>query len=409
MDMFSTSIDGVSVYVEIIWSDSRTHFLSDLNMVLESDADIKLVVGSPDVLKNDSYLRDFSKAVISQRRLGCLVHGEMIDGKRILDDERYVDSELKEVVLSLVQAVKRTPLRLRADISMLKRLTSEKVSPDQVQEQLLSNLFPVTSLPEKIFSADTPFRHPLDVIAEVGEESYKIPFILKEGKIYSFNDVGNESSQFANVIDGTVSALDSLTWLETQDKRSWLISLLNQAMLKYCRNEMRLFVYKKEKRFFFPPKGTRDNVVRWNPGKRTFDRTVAKAVLRTDGSVNFWYHHAARLQFVFVGDSICLKVEPGFVFTQNGRTPVLSRRIGPLTTKWMKREYNAAYLNHVRFWMSYLSRHSDKVLLPCGRNPIAVSTNPLDTKMEAGIGDDVRNIEQMFEMLPEQFGALESE
>ena len=143
LDVFSTSIDGVSVYFEVIWSDSHTHFLSDLNMVQQSDADVKLVIGSPKVVGNESYAREFSKVVIAQRRIGYHVHGEMIDGSRILHDPSYVDTELKSKVLSLIGSAKGAPARLKAERATAMKTVAEKVVADKIEEQLLSNLFPV--------------------------------------------------------------------------------------------------------------------------------------------------------------------------------------------------------------------------------------------------------------------------
>ena len=200
-----------------------------------------------------------------------------------------------------------------------------------------------------------------------------------------------------------MSEVKTESWFLSQDTRNWLVDLLNQAIRKYSRRDLSLFEYKKERRFYFPPRGTRENIFQWNPGPRLFERTVAKAVQRTDESVNFWVHHAAKLNFIFVGDTLCLKIEPGFVFTENGRKPIMSSRIGPLTTKWMKREYNAVYLNHIRFWASYLSKHSDKISIGTGKQSIEISTTPINAAIGAGIRDDVKNIDQMFELMPGEF------
>src|SRR5881409_398490 len=87
LDVFGVSIQGVSVYFEVIWSDSRAHVLSDFLMLQQSDASVKFAIASPQVLENDAYKREYSKVVVSQRRLGFLVHGEMLDGEKILQDQ----------------------------------------------------------------------------------------------------------------------------------------------------------------------------------------------------------------------------------------------------------------------------------------------------------------------------------
>jgi len=44
LDVFGVTSTGISIYVEIIWSSSRTNFFRDMNMIQTSDANVKLVV-----------------------------------------------------------------------------------------------------------------------------------------------------------------------------------------------------------------------------------------------------------------------------------------------------------------------------------------------------------------------------
>jgi hypothetical protein len=402
LDVFSTSVQGVSVYFEIIWSDSRSHFLSDLNMVQQSDAEVKLVIGSPKVTGNENFAREFSKAVIAQRRIGYYLHGDIIDGQKILADSNYVETELKSKLLALIEAAKRAPVRLKVKHAGM--MKAEKFAADKTEEQLLSNLFPVSSLPDKVFSCPTEIRDPLDIVEEVGQQARKIPFIVRRGRIYCFFDIGKRDFGFDKVLSGSVSSETSAEWVRDQDRRNWLMELLNQAVRKYCRNEFCLEPYERRERFFFPPKDGRDRVVSWKTGKRTVDRTVAKAIKRSDGTVNFWFHRAIGLSFILIGGAICLKIEPGVVFTENGRDPFLSRRIGPLTTRWMKREFNAVYLDHVRFWLSYLSKQSERICVPTGAQNVEISTDPITVGLNAGIAGDIKNLEQLFEVIPEDDG-----
>lgn len=404
LDVFSTTIDSVSVYVEIIWSKSHVHFLSDLTMILESDAQVKVVVGSPEIISNESFGREFSKAVNSQRRLGFCMHGQILDGKRIIEDSAYLENDVKSIMFTLVEKAKRAPLSIRKSISVLKASSSQKNNPDTIQEQLLSNIVPLVKLPERIFASKTTCRYPMEIIDEVGEASYRIPFLLKEGKLYCFADIGSSDSPFSKVIFGGVWSFAWQEWLADRDKRNWLVDLLNQAIRKYCRGDLGLYAYKNEKKFFFPSDGPNNRIIRWKPSTRVVSRTVAKAVRRADGAVSFWYHHAASLVFIFIGDTIYLKIEPGLVFTDDGRHPILSRRIGPLTTRWQRREYNKAYLNHVRFWIQFLSKERERILIQTGADDIEISTRTVDAELSVGIADDTMNVEQMFETLTDEVG-----
>jgi hypothetical protein len=102
LDVFAVTPSGVGVYIEVIWSHSRRQFLSDINMLQQSDAHVKAVVASPEILADKEMSREFGKVVAAQRRQNKVVHGDMLDGQRILDDAEYVDSELRQLFENLV-------------------------------------------------------------------------------------------------------------------------------------------------------------------------------------------------------------------------------------------------------------------------------------------------------------------
>ena len=101
LDVYAVTRVGISIYVEIIWTSSRTNFLRDMLMIQTSDADVKLVVVSPEILTNDEFQRQFEKVAISQRRLNFAVHGSFIDGDRILNEHEYLETELKKKSFSV--------------------------------------------------------------------------------------------------------------------------------------------------------------------------------------------------------------------------------------------------------------------------------------------------------------------
>jgi len=58
-------------------------------MIQTPDADIKLVVVSPKILRNEKCQREFEKVAISQRKLGFAMHGDLIDGTIIIENSGY--------------------------------------------------------------------------------------------------------------------------------------------------------------------------------------------------------------------------------------------------------------------------------------------------------------------------------
>ena len=52
LDNFSVTLSGISLYVEIIWSDTKSNFQRDLLMISRAESDIKIAVVNPKILKN---------------------------------------------------------------------------------------------------------------------------------------------------------------------------------------------------------------------------------------------------------------------------------------------------------------------------------------------------------------------
>src|SRR4030067_1396987 len=102
LDVFSVPASGIFIYVEVVWNNSWSLFLSDMNMLQQSDANVKVVIGSPRVIANKRILREFVKIVLSQRKTGKQIHGEMIDGNRVLEDAKYVENDLRVLFNNLV-------------------------------------------------------------------------------------------------------------------------------------------------------------------------------------------------------------------------------------------------------------------------------------------------------------------
>ena len=102
LDVFAVTRDGISVHVEIIWSATFRNFSNGMNMIQQSDAHVKLVVVSPEILGKQDYVREYQKIVISQRRKGAAMHGEMIDSRKIIEEENYLETEFKDIILDLI-------------------------------------------------------------------------------------------------------------------------------------------------------------------------------------------------------------------------------------------------------------------------------------------------------------------
>jgi hypothetical protein len=382
LDVFAVTPDGISIYVEIIWSATSRNFYRDMSMIQQSDADVKLVVVNPTILSKEDYLREFSKIAISQRRIGAAMHGELLDGAKIIEDANYLETEFKDIVLGLIKQVQSQG---KVVPSQTEITPPEIPYADKLQEQLLSNLFLVRECPSTIFGAPTEARRDADVFKKLGSEISAYPFLLKSKRLYTFHDLKNHSCPFMPIISmQDIVEEQTSEWIQKSDKRNDLIRLFNLALREYCRDRG-MYYDKEHRRFVCLLKNGRDNVFTWRAGSKLARRTVAKLVYGKKGDLLYCRHYAANLRFMFIDDNIFLKIEPTITFTQDGYRPFHLDKLASLMSHWLPRQYNNSYLLLVRFWAKYLSKLDVVISIPAGEQRIEVVVTPMTTQMNVGI------------------------
>ena len=164
LDVFAVTPEGVSIYIEIIWTATDRNFFRDMNMIQQSDAEVKLVVVNPKILDKGKYIREFSKVAISQRRIGFAMHGKLFNGTKLIKDSNYLDVEFKETLLGLIGQVQ---LQGKAAPIYAEFTPPQPPSADKIQERLLSNLFLAKEYPSTVFSARTYIRRDADVFGKL--------------------------------------------------------------------------------------------------------------------------------------------------------------------------------------------------------------------------------------------------
>jgi len=110
LDSFAVTLSGLSLYVETVWSSSRANFYRDMVIIGRSESDIKIIVVNPKILKNPEFVSFFDNEVISQRKKGVKLYGEMIDGQKIRTDEKYLDENFKQIIEKLLTEADSLPV-----------------------------------------------------------------------------------------------------------------------------------------------------------------------------------------------------------------------------------------------------------------------------------------------------------
>ena len=114
-DVYVVTIDGVKIFVENVWTSTRTHFEKDLNILHRSDANVKLLIVNPDILGNEKLTRSYEKTKLSERAKGTAI-SDMIDGSRIMYDPDFVNNDFRKTVQELVTKIRERNSRVRESV-----------------------------------------------------------------------------------------------------------------------------------------------------------------------------------------------------------------------------------------------------------------------------------------------------
>jgi len=257
--------------------------------------------------------------------------------------------------------------------------------PDRVRDLLLGNLFPVHRIPADIWSAASEKKKSTDVreVAPQAEEH-----ILRGGRIWTFAPLSESRCALRAVIDTcTIKKESSRDWLLNSERLVWLIALLNQALAGHLS---KLAVKRDDKgRFFFRP--NIDGTTRvWRNGADHPREVAAKKTVPATDAV-FWVHHAATIGFKRFGDRLFIQVQPTYLFTSDGKTPLEGQQMGKMAVMWGGRQRNPDILRNLVFWAKTMARNKRLIEISTGGEMILASVIPGIAVSNVGIeGDHIR-------------------
>lgn len=220
-----------------------------------------------------------------------------------------------------------------------------------------ANILEVVEIPAVVSHAGATVRHISEVWRALPSQ-WLPPFLLLDERIYSFHDLNHPANPLRAVIEADeAEPLEIATFTQGEDGSRRFVRLLNLCLEDhlYARG---LIVDKKRKRAYFPRSlETQARTVSYQARLRRATRTVVKA--RTSprtGKVSYWEHESLGYRFELFGDTWGLLLEPGYVFTFDGRKGLLDpARVNKLSTKRAARDYNSAVHNDLSFWAWYLA------------------------------------------------------
>jgi hypothetical protein len=282
---------------------------------------------------------------------------------------------------------------------------NNKTKPDNVEETLWSNLFPVTDIPDTIYSAETKYREALGIYAKIESEpiskDQKIrvpPFFLEDGRLYSFSEF-DEINPLSLCISSNPETTQTKRWLDDDTKHQKLVKLLNFNLKDLCRRRG-FFHDQKRDRFYVRYTGGVVPEITWKPYKSTSTRQLVYPRLsKTDGSLLYCEHFAGRLRFIILGEGIYLIIEPIRVLTIDGERPLDQNRNLRISTKKNFHYHNNNYLYDMKLWLHILGGNRQEMHLGYDAGKITVSLLSINSKVNFGIIDDQHTSQDFLDSL----------
>jgi hypothetical protein len=353
------------------------------------------LVLSPDYLKADWPSGEASAAIFADPagRLGRVIpimHARC-QLPPLLRIRRYVDFEglgFELAIALIVCVLKGRPLprggnALPAPVSSTPSLATtslrtqlDGMQPDQVPDALYPNIFPVVGRPQSIWNAPTKVKSGGDLFRYYGPERPVPPFIIADGRLFTFANLSKERHAFTGVVeDYDVAREDWGSWAKDRDRANRLLWLLDDSLREKMRG-LRMSYERRGRKYYY------DQGVLKEQKFRAFARGKGKDFVINYGMKGGTYvaHRAVNLRFILLGTEPFLRVESGWVFKDLTGELIVGRRRIVLNSRFTSGQRNAANFNEVRFWTWFLAGDDPLLHLPLGDGDtldIRVALEPL--------------------------------
>jgi hypothetical protein len=252
--------------------------------------------------------------------------------------------------------------------------------PDRIDETLSSNVFPALRLPERVHWCLVSLRG--HSVPEHGLHS-----CLVEGRMmYSFEDPSHTS--LAPFIDkGSIASDPVAAWRRDPDQARLLMQLFVSAAVRRAASLGLAFDWER-KRFFYPlPPSEVKREETWSGITKPASRQVAVRRFLASLGREVVIHSSVRVDFLWIGETLHLRLEPGFLLSDDGLHPLHGRKQGSVLTSlesWLS-SHNAGYLRNVLFWGSRFQGPGGSIFLG---PDLQFKNKPAEVRIRVGIRED---------------------
>lgn len=269
----------------------------------------------------------------------------------------------------------------------------DSAQPDNVDETLYPNIFPVESLPSHIWSAPTEFRGLNELIDFYGRgETVPAHFIWNK-RLYTFADLSSTDHPYIGVIENyDVQKESTDEWLNDPERRYKLTWLLNDAIRVLTRERGMTYTKKGDKYYY-------DKGVLEDPEFSAYGWERTKKIIYdyTNRSGGYSAHRAVKLRFLLIGFHPFLRIQSAWVFKRPNGYLIEGNRRNALNAKFLGTQKNRSNHNAVRFWAWFLSEEKDKMQFDIGGVPLEVDVSGRPLEISQGILGDQSDLTPVVE------------
>ena len=265
------------------------------------------------------------------------------------------------------------------------RTPAAGVAISDVPERLHSTLLPIIGLPLVVESGSVrdPKRSEGEIAKSLrypkGSRGIVFPFIVREGRLWTFSHLHQHQHPFRSVIDSDVEVIDLMELATTDEGHRRVIALLNRALGRHLGMHGVRFDREHQRYWFMADRDYESGEISERSYRyttktgRSLNRPVVHHAHRRSGEAkDEWYHEAARLRFERFGASWFVTVRPEFRITTDGVAPLPPHRIGRKITRKKSHLYNDGYLDRLWFWKHFLSGGGPRLTIKAGEQSILV-------------------------------------
>ena len=268
--------------------------------------------------------------------------------------------------------------------------------PDDVEEEIFSNLFEIIKLPKYVFLGEGKFEDDVSIKQYLYERSIRPDFYKKfkswNKKIVTFENLQDSKNPYSGLVTSSASRELVESWLDDPEKSKIIIELLNKEITFLAIN--RGLYYHRDGYKLYYPSNSEKRKESWAGRYVRSDRQVASRMWAEQLKRYIYCHMAFQASTIILNKRLFLKINPTFVITDDGKRVVSGPEEGAVITRLSYNRYNSMYLNTLLFWIHQLGEGENIKV----QDYLEISSKPSSTKVSKGILFDIPSSEFRLEI-----------